>query len=507
MILKDLTVIALICTLGIPSAGYAQTRVEPVPPTPSPKGTSSSPRTPPANANAPVAPDTPVASPDTPVASPAAPAGGTPPATPATPPAENRAIVALTLPTTGNYIVMAEDPADPRRVLAPPTSVNGPKAAVELPEAVRTAGTVALSVIQPENQTLAREVVDVKTGAASISFATADFDRVATLPVQVTSDGKAVSTALVELTGPDGESLGQEQLLPGQGGIATFRGVPAGRNTVRVIYNDGQTATQEITVDTATPPAQRMAVVTVAGAAATEPLGASTAPAPGANDLQEPAEAGQNATAQLERNENPAPAPTGASPLQGFIGFLIAVGLLALLGIGAFLYFRTNPEVLNRLIGKLPLPENEPEAVRPSEPPPVQVPAGSCAYCGGAKDPVTGACACSAPAAAAVATAAPASSGTGPRLVGVAGPMAGRTFPLKPEGLTVGREPANDISLEGDSTASRRHARIEGADGAYVVRDEGSSNGTFLNGARVTESPLNPGDELTIGQTRFRFEG
>jgi pSer/pThr/pTyr-binding forkhead associated (FHA) protein len=57
-----------------------------------------------------------------------------------------------------------------------------------------------------------------------------------------------------------------------------------------------------------------------------------------------------------------------------------------------------------------------------------------------------------------------------------------------------------------DSTVSRRHAVIALDGGGHVIRDQGSSNGTFVNGARVAEAPLRPGDEVSIGGTRFRFE-
>jgi pSer/pThr/pTyr-binding forkhead associated (FHA) protein len=72
--------------------------------------------------------------------------------------------------------------------------------------------------------------------------------------------------------------------------------------------------------------------------------------------------------------------------------------------------------------------------------------------------------------------------------------------------VSLGREAGNDVPLLGDQMASRRHAQVVGSNGAYILRDEGSSNGTFLNGARITEATLHSGDELTIGQSRFRFE-
>jgi pSer/pThr/pTyr-binding forkhead associated (FHA) protein len=62
------------------------------------------------------------------------------------------------------------------------------------------------------------------------------------------------------------------------------------------------------------------------------------------------------------------------------------------------------------------------------------------------------------------------------------------------------------VSLAGDPTTSRRHAVIVQQNGRYLLRDEGSSNGTFVNGAQITEHPLHSGDEIRIGGSQFRFE-
>ncbi|MCX6375662.1 MAG: FHA domain-containing protein [Armatimonadetes bacterium] len=147
--------------------------------------------------------------------------------------------------------------------------------------------------------------------------------------------------------------------------------------------------------------------------------------------------------------------------------------------------------------------------------PPVQIPTttGICPFCGTKKDPNTGACACSVggqpgaqqPPVSTMQT--PMPSGAGPRLVGVSGPYAGQPFPLSPsQTITVGREPGRDVQLPMDSTVSRKHARIENEGGAFVVYDEGSSNGTAVNGMRVTRQQLAPGDTVEFGNSVFRFE-
>ena len=71
--------------------------------------------------------------------------------------------------------------------------------------------------------------------------------------------------------------------------------------------------------------------------------------------------------------------------------------------------------------------------------------------------------------------------------------------------LVVGRAPTSDIPVI-DPTISRRHAEIECRDGAVTVRDLGSSNGTFVNGARVETAAVTPADTVTFGKVGFRLQ-
>lgn len=70
--------------------------------------------------------------------------------------------------------------------------------------------------------------------------------------------------------------------------------------------------------------------------------------------------------------------------------------------------------------------------------------------------------------------------------------------------LIIGRSRGCDLRLP-DSDASRRHAEIyEAADG-YVLRDLGSTNGTFVNDRNVQEHRLEPGDRIRIGSSEMTF--
>jgi len=95
--------------------------------------------------------------------------------------------------------------------------------------------------------------------------------------------------------------------------------------------------------------------------------------------------------------------------------------------------------------------------------------------------------------------------GTG-MLVVVRGPNAGSRFLLDRERTSIGRHPDSDIFLD-DVTVSRRHAIVSQRDGMMVVEDNGSLNGTYVNGDRVEERELATGDELQIGRFKVLFVG
>lgn len=79
--------------------------------------------------------------------------------------------------------------------------------------------------------------------------------------------------------------------------------------------------------------------------------------------------------------------------------------------------------------------------------------------------------------------------------------QAQETLPLPDVEVTLGREPDNDIVIA-DHLVSRRHAAIVPVADGHVVRDLGSTNGTWVNGRRIGEQPvhLQPGDYLALGQ-------
>ena len=95
------------------------------------------------------------------------------------------------------------------------------------------------------------------------------------------------------------------------------------------------------------------------------------------------------------------------------------------------------------------------------------------------------------------------------RLVVLASPAldGGESIALDSHPLTVGRGNNNDVALPEDEYASGRHARFEPRRDGIWLEDIGSTNGTFVNGIRLTrERKLTPGDVVRIGETDLRFE-
>jgi len=80
----------------------------------------------------------------------------------------------------------------------------------------------------------------------------------------------------------------------------------------------------------------------------------------------------------------------------------------------------------------------------------------------------------------------------------------GRAHSVTPTGVVIGRSRECDLRVA-DSNASRRHAQVTQDGESWVVVDLGSTNGTELNGRRITRETLTDGDRITIGATDIAF--
>jgi hypothetical protein len=84
------------------------------------------------------------------------------------------------------------------------------------------------------------------------------------------------------------------------------------------------------------------------------------------------------------------------------------------------------------------------------------------------------------------------------------GGRAGEHFVPQDDQTTIGRSPDCDIFLD-DVTVSRQHAVLRRNGDAFVIEDQGSLNGTFVNRERIESAELTDGDEVQVGKYRLTF--
>lgn len=292
--------------------------------------------------------------------------------------------------------------------------------------------------------------------------------------VEVSRGGKPVDAANVELT--DNQAKRNELIDPSSNGKATFYFVRPGDLKLSVNYKvNGKNAEplrQVFTVkterDTATP------VLKVA--------------------LPDDGTTASSTSGEGSKGSEPAKSESkGGNPLGN-----ILTTILGLAFVGGVAYFiirmlNQNPDkvkdTLTKLGADIPKPAddpvNDPDPVKPIVPEPVQqiildsVPAVA---------PVT-------PSSPAVATGIP-------KLVS----SDGSSFEL-PEGETVvGREFGNGLVVPND-TISRRHAVLTKTGQSVMISDQGSTNGTWINGAKLSvATELRNGDSVRFGSVEYRFE-
>ena len=84
-----------------------------------------------------------------------------------------------------------------------------------------------------------------------------------------------------------------------------------------------------------------------------------------------------------------------------------------------------------------------------------------------------------------------------------------QVFELTQRCINIGRDNGNDLQFAKDSELSRKHCSIVRHDGDFLLRDDSSVNGTFLNELPVevaAPKQLNDGDEIRIGKTYLTFK-
>lgn len=299
-----------------------------------------------------------------------------------------------------------------------------------------------------------------------------DFNRIPETTVRITHLGKPVSAMSVIVTQETTSLRGM--ITPSDKGEVTFYGLKIGELTVRL---EGRSNGKPIS------PAieQRFTLTPKLG-----PLEISVAQEVDTVGTSESAEAKPEVLA-------PPPAEQG-NPIGRVIMGLLFLAITAGLVLYAYRWVKANPTQVDQVLKKAGIEIPKDGAGAPADDP-------------DAPDPITATAAPQPPSqiilpsdpgfvssAAAVFT---------PRFVD----ELGRALEL-PDGIhQVTREPGSPLSVS-DPSISRAHARVSVQNGTVSVFDEGSTNGTFVNGTRIdAETQLRPGDTVQFGTKRFRLEG
>jgi len=344
------------------------------------------------------------------------------------------------------------------------TAMGEKPTAVKLFVMNRTTGNLAISEYPPSKGT---QDVDLKAD---------DLQYIRSVRLRIVAeDGKPVESAIVSIT--DGMNTKMTALVtPADEGVATFANVVSGEATVKVeTENLRKTIDSDIEI-----PEKR--------------------DTPGyERDIKVAGDVNTLTIKPKAKEASAKPDSMGAAIVHAVVGFIVIIIIIAVVAIVLKVKGVTSKAALQGLGVELPGDANG-QAV-PGAPGAPAIDPNVCQFCGQRKD-ANGQCVCSAIPGAAVPAA---STSSGPRLVGFQGVYAGHIFEIA-GAMVMGRDADNPIALPNDSTASRRHATISQSNGGYSIRDEGSSNGTFVNGAKITEQTLSAGDEIQVGGTKFRFE-
>jgi FHA domain-containing protein len=86
-----------------------------------------------------------------------------------------------------------------------------------------------------------------------------------------------------------------------------------------------------------------------------------------------------------------------------------------------------------------------------------------------------------------------------------AGPLEGQRFIIEDDGFYIGRDPALSKVVVPDTRVSKRHLRIVPRDGKVWAIDQSSTNGTFMDGQKISEVQLKRGDTLILGDNAATF--
>jgi len=375
----------------------------------------------------------------------------------------------------------------------PAPASGGDVVALAIPSTVSLKDGV-LEILDNSRGNIARLPIST-TGVANLSESSFTLAQRVNIPVQ--SKGLDVVGAQVTLTSASKKYSQTRLLQPDDNGVARFDGVPLGEPvTVTVSYGSNPPESQTKTL-TVTRPADPWPAVAVTWPDAKTVTPAAPPPSTGTNAPPRDSESGRRGSDEDTRSTR----QPESNPLNSLVSTVISLLFLVAVGYGVFWAYKTGR--LKNVLDRLGINTDQMAATSAAMPDPFskqRTPIQPITE--GTADPFAGAAL-----AGGAVSAAPIADG--PRLIATAGAYAGSIFPLNGPSADIGRDTGNAIPLPNDTNASRRHATVQASNGQYQLVDNGSSNGTFVNGVRIvsqTPQALRPGDEVQIGMTRFRFE-
>ena len=323
-----------------------------------------------------------------------------------------------------------------------------------------------------------------------------EFTAIYKLRVEVTAPKGPIAAASVEIADATGK---RTQLIdPSSNGVALFMFVKPGEVKVAVTYKangkDQDPVKQTFTVGGDKDPTLKVALP--GGDANPSSAAATNAPS-GSTSKSKDSSSDASSDGKVDAGRNPA-----GNLLMTLISFAIVGGI----GYYIYLFMKKNPDKVKDTMTKLGAdipkpydpnddPAKDPNPIAPIKPQPMQqiILDQSSAPATPVGSPV-----------AVISQPTPAAAVTGiPKLIA----SDGSAFDL-PEGETVvGREFGNGLVIPND-TISRKHASLLKMGTSVEVQDHGSTNGTWVNGTKVSRSQsLRPGDSVRFGSIEYRFEG
>lgn len=363
----------------------------------------------------------------------------------------------------------------------------------ELGEAIGTSGT-AVEVTPSTDPSKVVVIHDKKTGlvaehplkdllaAGSWTLKPEDYKRVFQVNIKVfQGEGKPVASGNVMLTA--GADKRSNLLSPGDNGTVSFKNLPKGEVAVQVQYKaKDQTKTTAKQIFKGEIQDGKPLEFTITISDSVETVTKEETPEKGESD--------KPAAKDSKETSRPQGETGGFGTL---VGLLLGLALLGGIGYGIYRYVKASPDQTKEILSKVGLQPVDPAAsaspvAAPDPPKPLQkiVLDDSAPTSLGTPAPVFGAPAVK-----------------NPRLV-----LAdGNVLLLQDGSSEVGRDASKAIAFASESSVSRTHAVLRRSGDDVFVADAGSTNGTFVNGARLSsETLLQPGDVVMFGSITCRFE-